>query len=81
MTPREAILTLCEARGPGKSICPSEAARALSPEGWRDHMEAVRVAAQSLAAEGRILCTQKGAVVDITRARGPIRLSWAAMEE
>ncbi|MEM7523310.1 MAG: DUF3253 domain-containing protein [Pseudomonadota bacterium] len=72
----EAIQSLCAARGPQKSICPSEAARVLAGEDgdWRALMDAVRDAAAALIADGRIEATQRGAVVDIATARGPIRL-------
>jgi len=68
-------MTLLYDRGPGKSICPSEAARLLAPEGWRGQMEAVRAAAVDLAAEGLVKVTQKGEPVDPEAARGPIRLA------
>jgi len=73
---RQAILDLLAVRGAGKSICPSEAARRVVGEGgdWRALMDAVRAVAATLVAEGVVEVTQKGAVVDIARARGPIRL-------
>ena len=44
---REAILELLGARGPQKTICPSEAARALAgDEDFRPYMEPVREAAR-----------------------------------
>ena len=72
------ILELCQQRGPKKTICPSEAARALT-EGrvdldWRDLMGPVRQVAGRLAVEGRIEVCQKGRVVDIGEARGVVRL-------
>ncbi len=77
-----AILSLLSERDPGKTICPSEAARAVTAaagEGnasrpWRALMGPARVAAARLAAAGRIDVTQKGEVVDIEAARGPVRL-------
>lgn len=77
----ETILRLAQARGPEKSICPSEAARALAPEpqdAWRALMPAVRRAADELARAGLLRATQKGADVSPLEARGPIRLSIAA---
>lgn len=68
------ILTLVEQRGPGKTICPSEVARAIDPEDWRPLMAAVRAVAASMAADGRVQVTQRGEVVDINTARGPVRL-------
>lgn len=73
-----AILELVRARGVGKTICPSEAARQLAtdsaPDAWRDLMPAVRATAASLQDEGRIVVTQRGRVVDPLDTRGPIRL-------
>ena len=77
MTDKEietAILAALAARGPGKSICPSEPARALA-EDWRPLMPRVRAAAARLAREGRVLATRKGAPVDPESRGGPIRLS------
>jgi uncharacterized protein DUF3253 len=70
----QVILRLLSQRGPGKSICPSDAARAARPGSWRGLMDEVRAAAGRLAADGRVDVTQKGQPVDITRARGPVRI-------
>lgn len=70
---RALILSLLAERAPGATICPSEVARALDVD-WRPLMPAVREAAAGLVAEGRIDVTQGGEVVDLTAARGPIRL-------
>ncbi len=74
------ILKLCGERGSGKTICPSEVARALVGDetAWRSLMPEVRRVAASLAAGGEILVTQRGAEVDALSARGAIRLSLAA---
>ena len=69
-----AIGALLDDRRAGASICPSEAARAVDPEGWRDLMPAARAAAGRLAAAGGVEVTQGGAVVDVTTARGPVRV-------
>jgi Protein of unknown function (DUF3253) len=72
---REAILTLLDRRDPGKTICPSEAARALAGDGdFRPFMEPVREAAGRLALAGRVEVTQKGRRVDVAAARGPVRI-------
>ena len=71
---REAILALTAARGPWGSVCPSEVARGLRPEGWRALMPVVRAAASELASGGRIVVTQGSRTVDPARVRGPIRL-------
>ncbi|MFL5863685.1 MAG: DUF3253 domain-containing protein [Solirubrobacteraceae bacterium] len=68
------ILDLLERRGPGKTICPSDAARALGGKDFRPLMDAARSAAADLVADGKIDVTQRGKVVDIAQARGPIRL-------
>jgi uncharacterized protein DUF3253 len=71
---RAVIIQLLGRRGPGKTICPSDAARALAGANFRPLMDAARAAAAELVAEGRIEVTQHGEVVDIAQARGPIRL-------
>ena len=68
------IGALLDQRRPDTSICPSEAARAVDPEGWRDLMPAARAAAGRLAAAGEVEVTQGGAVVDVATARGPVRV-------
>jgi Protein of unknown function (DUF3253) len=72
------ILALLECRGTGKTICPSDAARAMANSDrrsdWEPFMEPMRAAARRLAADGRIVITQGGRVVDPARTRGPIRL-------
>lgn len=75
---RDAILELLGERDPGKTICPSEAARALAgQEDFRPLMEPVREAAAKLADEGRIEVTQSGEPVRVGEAKGPIRLGLA----
>jgi hypothetical protein len=70
-----AIAALLERRGPGRTICPSEAARALGgDEDFRHHMDPVRAAARAMVARGELEVTQRGEVVDLDTARGPIRL-------
>jgi hypothetical protein len=69
-----AIGELLDQRSAEASICPSEAARAVDPRGWRDLMAEARAAAGRLAAAGRVEVTQGGAVVDVGRARGPVRV-------
>jgi hypothetical protein len=66
-----AILHLLGRRDPGKTICPSEAARAL---GGHEHMALVREAAAALRERGELTVTQRGRPVDPATARGPIRL-------
>ena len=68
------IVALLDARAAGASICPSEAARAVDPGGWRDLMPAARAAAGRLAEAGAVEVTQGGEVVDVATARGPVRV-------
>jgi hypothetical protein len=68
------ILDLLAKREPGKTICPSDAARAIDPDGFRELMPLVRDAARQLVAEGKIEVTQSGKRVDLDKARGAIRL-------
>ena len=65
---------LLDQRRPGTTICPSEAARAVDPDGWRELMPAARAAAGRLVADGRAEVTQRGEVVDVATARGPVRV-------
>ncbi|WP_395690949.1 DUF3253 domain-containing protein [Nocardioides sp.] len=69
-----AILALLAARRPGATICPSDAARAVAPDGWRPLMDAARAAAGRLVAAGLVEVTQGGQVVDLATARGPVRI-------
>jgi hypothetical protein len=72
---REAILELLAQRDPGKTICPSEAARSLAGDAdFRPYMDPVREAAATLADEGRVAITQKGRPVRIGAVKGPIRI-------
>ena len=72
---RTAILELLAQRDPGKTICPSDAARAVgTDDGWRDLMEPARQAGRRLVAAGEVEITQGGHVVDPSTARGPIRI-------
>ena len=76
------ILALLQARGAGKTICPSEAARAVAGAAdgqehradWEPLMEPARAAARRLVAAGKIVITQGGRFVDASTARGAIRL-------
>ncbi|MGY1771486.1 DUF3253 domain-containing protein [Blastococcus sp. SYSU D00813] len=70
----ERITALLGARAAGATICPSEAARAVDPDGWRELMPAARAAAGRLAAAGEVEVTQRGAVVHVATARGPVRI-------
>lgn len=70
------IFGLLATRNEGATICPSEVARALAPDGvqWRQLMPQVRQAAQELAQNNRLKVTRRGVRVDATSRGGPIRL-------
>ena len=70
-----AILTLAARRAPDRTICPSDAARAVGGEDWRSHMDTARAVARSLAEGGVVEILQKGERLDPTATwRGPIRI-------
>jgi hypothetical protein len=68
------ILAVAAKRGREKSTCPSEIARLLFPDDWRRHMKEIREAAIDLQYQGKVLITQKGKPVDISKIKGPIRI-------
>jgi hypothetical protein len=73
-----AILELLNERQRGKSICPSEAAKRVgnknSAYNWRALMRPTRTVADKMAKDGNISITQKGKLIDICKAKGPVRL-------
>ncbi|MDO9357508.1 MAG: DUF3253 domain-containing protein [Polaromonas sp.] len=78
---RDAIAGLLDARQAGTTICPSEVARALAPDGWRPLMPRVRSVSVDMAGEGALSISQRGQVVTPGEPlRGPIRLGRAALE-
>jgi hypothetical protein len=76
-----AILQLLDASGAGKSISPSDAARALAgnPPGdaWRKSLAPIRLATMRLAGSGQIEILRKGKPVAPADAHGVIRLRLA----
>jgi len=77
------LLRLVTERGPEKSVCPTDVARAFTleatpgepdPEAWRRHLSAVRRAAARLAEAGQIDILRKGKPVPPAEARGVVRL-------
>lgn len=68
------IIELLEQRALSSTICPSDAARAVGDDDWRDLMDASRSAAGRLVARGEVEITQGGEPVDLATARGPIRI-------
>ncbi|GAC1411666.1 MAG: hypothetical protein NVS4B6_17240 [Mycobacterium sp.] len=72
---REAIVTLARERGTSSSICPSDAARAVGGDDWRDLMDRARDTARELARSGDVEITQHGEVLDPDATwRGPVRI-------
>ena len=72
---RAAILRMARERGPSKSICPSDAARAVGGEHWRDLMDDARAEARALARRGEVQISQRGEVLDPDGDwRGPVRI-------
>jgi uncharacterized protein DUF4385/uncharacterized protein DUF3253 len=59
----------------GRTICPSEVARALDPSAFRALMPLVREVAGALRERGELLVTQRGQEIEPARARGPIRFA------
>lgn len=72
---RAEILRIAEQRGRNKTLCPSDAARSIGGDTWRELMPAARRIAFELAAEGRVDVTQHGERVD-PDVTGPIRIRW-----
>lgn len=68
------IRSLLATRTAGATICPSEAARDVGGDDWRDLMEPARAAARRLVTAGEVEITQRGDVVDPVTATGPIRI-------
>ncbi len=79
-----AILQLLVERGPGKTICPSEAAKLVAGDprnkshaarrDWEALMEPARVTARRLVTQNKIVITQHDRPVDPATAKGPIHL-------
>jgi hypothetical protein len=80
------ILKIISHREPPKTMCPSEAPRALSNSElqdiqvshWRDLMDDARIVAFELRGKGKIEILQKGELIETgigpTEVKGPIRL-------
>jgi hypothetical protein len=68
------ILALLDERARSATICPSEAARSVDPDGWEALMESARCAARRLVDAGEVEITQGGRVVDPSTCKGPIRI-------
>ncbi|MDG6078911.1 DUF3253 domain-containing protein [Erythrobacter litoralis] len=70
-----AILTLLAERDIGATICPSEVARRIDPDKWRDRMTEVHSAVDCLHARERITLSWKGEAM--TKRSGPYRIAEA----
>jgi Protein of unknown function (DUF3253) len=71
------ILRLVAARGAGKTVSPTEAARELGgddPDSWGPLMQPVRRAVVRLAQQGRLVITRKGKPVDPADFKGVYRI-------
>jgi hypothetical protein len=75
---RRAILELAEQRGPEGTFRPSDVARAIDEKNWKVLIDQVRLVADSLIHEGKIIATESGKVVDINQSKGPLRLRKSA---
>jgi uncharacterized protein DUF3253 len=70
-----AILALAQHRAPAGSICPSDAARAVGGDNWRELTTQSREIAIVLAQAGDVQILQGGVVCHPDRSlRGPIRI-------
>ena len=65
----------------GKSIEPSDVAKALQPEQWQRMLPKVRATALGLMRQGKLTITKKGKPVDPDNFRGVTRLRQATPEE
>ncbi|MFN8831014.1 MAG: DUF3253 domain-containing protein [Labrys sp. (in: a-proteobacteria)] len=73
----ETILRLAGERGPDKTICPSEAARALvgsDVDAWGPLMQPLKRVAMRMAREGRIVLYRKGKSISPDDLRGIYRI-------
>ena len=70
----DALLRIAAERGPEKSLCPTDVARAVSTENWRPLLGAVRKVAADLARQGKIEILRKGKPINPDEMRGVIRL-------
>ncbi len=59
----------------GTTICPSDAARVVGGAGWRDVMPVAREVVHALVGEDVVVVLQKGEVVAVMEARGPVRIA------
>lgn len=72
---RAAVLALAGHRAPDRTICPSDAARAVGGDGWRSWVVRAREVARDLARAGEVDVLQRGERLDPDAPwNGPIRI-------
>ncbi len=59
----------------GTTICPSDAARVVGGQQWRDVVPVARSVAHELVEQHQVVVQQKGEPVDVRAARGPVRIA------
>ncbi|MBN9082607.1 MAG: hypothetical protein BGP04_00295 [Rhizobiales bacterium 62-17] len=75
-----AIVDLCVEAGPGKTICPTDAAKSIAAAkggddlAWRSWLTRVRAAAIGMARKGDLVIYRKGKPADPDDFRGVYRL-------
>ena len=83
-TIEDLVLRLATERGPAKTICPTEAARAVAEqrgeEDWHDRLSNVRAAAVRLSRRGKLAIYRKGKPVDPNLFKGVYRIGLPAPE-
>lgn len=72
----QTLLALTEACGSARTICPTDAARAVAGDDadWQTRLPEVRRVAVRLALEGRLVIYRKGKPVDPSDFKGVYRL-------
>ena len=77
-TIEDLVLRLAKERGAGKTICPTEAAKAAAEQrgdsDWQGRLPAVKAAAVRLAARGSVAIYRKGKPVDPENFKGIYRI-------
>src|SRR4051812_32550454 len=68
---QDSLEALLDSRARDASVCPSEAAREVGDDDWRELMEPARSAARRLRAAGRAGITQGGRGIGPDHAKGP----------
>jgi hypothetical protein len=74
----QAIIELLARRPDGATIDPEAAAQRVFGDAWRSLIEPTHRAARRLAADGRVVITHDGRVVDASSSRGSFGIRFAA---